>query len=296
MSILTRPQGSPERVLSLVAGLAALKGATSRRELESLVNPGFVRGTTQVLVNPKLAGDALGAATGLKLLEADRLEARLGGGDAVVDLPSMADAVHARLRALDPDDSDGVLLETYAWIAAESDRQGSLAWLYDLNADEFADRANEALSGLDEDGKPMNRTKAVAWRRWITFLGLMVALPVEAPNYPLASARIARELQREGLSEGQELSAGAFLALIAQRHPYLDGGRLFTQACQRIGHAANPRRLSALLGEALRDLHDEGVLALKLSGDSADAVALIQDAHPFNAFDAVIYRPSGARA
>ena len=49
-------------------------------------------------------------------------------------------------------------------------------------------------TGEDEDGRPMNEFKAVAWRRWLLFLGLGVPLPlVSAPDFPSPAARILRE-------------------------------------------------------------------------------------------------------
>jgi hypothetical protein len=291
MSILTRPQGSPERVLSLLGGLAALGGQASRQELEGLLNPGFLKNGAESLSHPAFVSDTVGAATSLGLLSADRREARLEPSLAVTGALDLADAIHDRLRSLEDGDSDNVVLDTYAWVVVESDRQGGLGWLFDFRGAEFADRANEALVGEDEDGKLMNPTKAVAWRRWIVFLGLAVPLG-DNQQYPMPSSRIARELRRGEFPTGGDVSAEEFLARVAQRQPYLDRGRLFQQAGERIGHSPKPRQLSPLLSDALRDLHDEGQLVLKLSGDSQGAVTLSPDpTHPLKSFDAVVYQP-----
>src|SRR5690606_27249244 len=99
------------------------------------------------------------------------------------------------------------------------DRQGGLEWIYQSGRDEFADKTNEGLTG-----KEMNTTKAVAWRRWLMFMGLGITAPHDraAPDFPSPAGRIARELGRSGLVSGANLPAGDFLKLLTQRMPYLD--------------------------------------------------------------------------
>jgi hypothetical protein len=278
MSVLARPQGTPDRVWSFVAGLAALGGRAPRGEMDSLFNPGFVRDGLKVQTRPELAADTLGAATSLEIVGADRGEVWLDESLRIDGARSLADAVHNRLCAPEPGDKNGVILEAYAWLAAQSDKEGGLGWIYDWTRDDFADRANEALVGEEDGGRLMNTTKVPAWRRWLGFLGLSIALPLtNAPDYPLPSARTARELQRAGLAVGDELPAAKLLAIIAERQPYLDGGRLFKQACERIGHMPRPRRLSPLLSAGLRSLHDQGAIVLRPRGDSSETVSLTGD-------------------
>src|SRR3546814_1422174 len=74
-------------------------------------------------------------------------------------------------------------------------------------------------------------------------LGLMVSLPLPSQLYPLADGRLIRELARVGTHRDQEVSADAFLAGLAVRLPYLDGGRMFLVATRRLGHSPAPRRL-----------------------------------------------------
>ena len=191
--------------------------------------------------------------------------------------------------ALEGSAADVVILEAFAWLVAESDRSGGLEWIYQSGRDEFADKANTGLSG-----KEMNTTKLVAWRRWLAFLGLGVAMPNDrnAPDFPSPATRIARELARADLTAGTSLLAGDFLELLGQRMPYLDRGRLFIQACQRIGHTATRGRLSPLVSVALRDLHDDHTLRLVPSGDAAERVRLSEDiAHAIDAFTTVIVFP-----
>lgn len=290
MSVLARPQGLPERVWSLVGGLSALGGRAERSVVEELINPGFVKDGLFIQTKTDLARDTLGAASSLGLLVYDRAEGALlhEGGFASVD--SLADHIHDWLCALGSEDTNKVLLEAYAWIAAESDRSGALGWIYDLDRKVFADRANEALVGDDEDGKPLNEFKVVAWRRWLGFLGLGVSLPLaNVPDFPSPAGRIARELRRAGIKSGTEMGGQAFLKLLSERMPYLDGGRLYLQACERIGHVPRSRFVSPLLSAALRDLHDEGVVVLRPRGDATDALTLTDDSsHAIQTLNLVI--------
>jgi hypothetical protein len=144
----------------------------------------------------------------------------------------------------------------------------------------------------------MNPTKAVAWRRWLSFLGLGVQMPIPSlVDFPSPSARIAREIERAKLKSGEDLTAAQFLDLLAGRMPYLDGGRLFRQACERIGHQPKPRQLSPLLSAGLRDLHDEGAIRLRPRGDSKDRVTLADDpAHEIQTFNLVAVGAAQAAA
>ena len=288
MSALARPQGTPDRVWSFVAALAALGGRAPREEIDGMINPGFHKDGLEVKANPILAGDTFGAASSLGLVSADRQEVWLGQGLEVIDVYRLADDLHDRLCNLPSEDTNRVMLETYAWMAAESDRQGQLDWVYDLGREELAERANDGLVGDDDDGRLMNTTKMVAWRRWMGFLGLNVALPIPGPDYPLHAARTARELKRAGLMNGRTFTGGEFVNLLSQRQPYLDGGRMYVQACERIGHTPRPGYLSPLMSAGLRDLHDQGVLKLTISGDSGDGLTLTgDDAHAVPNFNAV---------
>jgi hypothetical protein len=288
MSVLSNPQGTPERVWSLVAGLAIFGGSAPRATYDGLLNPGYRKGGAEIQAKDTLAANANGAALSLKLVESGNYEARLLI-EPPRDFATFADHVHDHLRALSSGDSDAPILEAFAWIAAQSDFHGGIEWLYGLSREEFADRANSALTGEDEDGKPMNTTKLPAWRRWLAFLGLGVKLPFDSvPDFPSPINRILRELTRSGFTAGIVMDAEQFVTWIAGTMPYLDRGRLYTQACQRIGHTPSPGRLSPLLSTALRDLHDEQAIHLSVSGDATDVVRLTEDsAHAIKAFTAV---------
>jgi hypothetical protein len=289
MSVLSSPQGTPERVWSLVAGLAALGGECDRQTFDALLNPGYRKDGVLVHAKDTLAANALGVASSLGLVEAGRDKAVLTEGLNLVNAMAFADYVHDHLSSLKSGDTDAAILEAYSWLAAESDRRGGLGWIYDLGREQFADEANAALVGQDDDGRLMNTTKVVAWRRWLAFMGFGVAIPIpNAPDYPSPTARLARELERAGISSGTVMNAEQFLTLLACRMPYIDRGRLFAQACHRIGHAPSRQRLSPLPSVALRDLHDDGMLKLMLSGDASTHVRLAEDPAPgVEAFTAV---------
>ena len=288
MTLLSSPQGTPERVWSLVAGLSALGGTAQRPTYEALLNPGFQRNGSEVSAKATLAADAHSAALSLNLIKSSRDQVSLSIA-APNNFTGFADLVHDLLLVDNDTNVDTAILEGFAWVVAESDHQGGLEWLYSIGRDDFADKINAGLTG-----KEMNPTKAVAWRRWLAFLGLTVAMPIDsnAPDYPFPSTRIARELQREEISPRTSMPAIDFLALISRRMPYLDQGRLFKQACQRMGYAANSGRLSPLLSAALRDLHDNQTLRMIASGDAAERIRLHEDAtHPIDTFATVVIFP-----
>lgn len=282
MSLLTDTQGTPERVWSVLSALANL-GEQPRPELERLLNPG-VKPHLE-LVKPVNIRQVLGAATSIGGIDGDRTTAASGLTASVLTQTQMADWMHDMLCGLEADDKNAVIFETYAWLAARSDKSGSMAWMHEMNAGTFASAAAEGLLGLDDDGDvKMNSSKVVAWRRWLNFLGLAVVLPSPMQAQPSPAARLQRELVRAGVA-GQTLPAQAFIGLIAERMPYLDRGRLYRQACERLGHPPSSTQLSPLLSVALRDLHDEGVIEMTQVGDAAGIIRLTEDpTHPTNGF------------
>ncbi|WOJ88376.1 hypothetical protein RZS28_11050 [Methylocapsa polymorpha] len=284
MSLLSNTQGSPERVWSVLTALATF-GGQSRAELESLLNPGSLKAGVTTLVNTANVRQVISAASSLGGVDGDRSSVSTHVGVAVIDQPSMSDWVHDVLCGIESSAKDAVVLETYAWLIARSERMGSMSWIYELTAESFADQAAAGLIGDDDDGgKKMNKEKVVAWRRWLVFLGLATAMPAPMPANPSPAARIHRELQRAS-AQGSMQSADEFLGLLSERMPYLDRGRLYLQACERLSQPSSPRRLSPVLSAALRELQDEGALDLQQLGDSPDVVSLSPDpTHPTQGF------------
>lgn len=272
MSLLSATQGAPDRVWALVCALRSAGGVAPRAFADDWLNPGFERRETLVQEKPEAAAQTVYAAASLGAVATDDGQLTVAS-DCPVREAEFRDWTHDRLAALDSGEKDAVVLETYAWMAAESDRQGSTRWMQEWTRDRFADEADKALpEGADDDGqRRVNTTKMPALRRWLEYVGLMTSLPL--PNaLPQAAptARLIRELRRDGAPTGQEIAAAEFLARLARRCPYLDGGRMFEAAARRIGHRPEPRRLSPLLTAALHDLDDAGLLSLGVRGDSGD--------------------------
>lgn len=296
MSILSNPQGTPERVWSLVSGLAALGGTLPRGEFLSILNPGYSAGGQEIAANENNAANGTGTATALELVERRGDEIQLRNVGALTTPSHLADYVHDFLCSRGVGNIEAVIAEAYAWLVVESHDRRDLGWLYELGKDEFADAVNTGLVGEDEDGRLMNSTKVTAWRRWLLFMGLSVKLPGNFIEYPLPAKRIEIELQRANVGPETSMPAAEFLELLAARCPYLDRGRLFKQACKRKSYTADDRLLSAVLSNALRDLSSNGKLSLKLSRDTADAITLCADpTTPNVSFDEVEIWPEVKR-
>src|SRR3546814_9049381 len=88
----------------------------------------------------------LGAATSLGAVEADAATLRLTPACCVTSYATFCDWVHDTLIALDSADKDAVVLETFAWLAVEADRQGAAGWINEWTNDAFADAADQALT------------------------------------------------------------------------------------------------------------------------------------------------------
>lgn len=292
MSLLSSTQGTPERVWSLISLLAASGGRLERATAADCLNPGFTENTIQVAEKPSAFSQTLGAATSLGVVEAVHTDLQLDPACPTDSYAAFCDWVHARLISLDSTEKDAVVLETFAWVAVETDRQGSCNWLHDATNDAFADAADKALPpGDDDDGdRRINTVKLAAWRRWLLSLGLAVPLTiVGAAAHPLVDSRVARVVRSLEGQAGQDLSADAFLALLAPRLPYLDGGRMFLEAARRVGHALAPRRLSPILSATLRNLHDDGLIEMQLQGDAGNLMHLHQDrTHKVASFNSVV--------
>jgi hypothetical protein len=293
MSLLSSTQGTPERVWSLISVLAINEGTLTRAEASDWLNPRFTRDGAIVSETPTAFAQTLGAATSLGAVESDGAMLRLNPLCYPRHFVAFCDWIHDKLIGLDSGEKDAVVLETFAWLAVESNRRGSIGWVNDWTNDQFADTADQALpDASDNDGeRRLNKDKLPSWRRWLISLGLMVPLPIPGKMQPLADARTAREIARANLPINEEIGADVFLAALAARLPYLDGGRMFVAAARRLSHAPTPRQLSPLLSGTLRNLHDEGMIELMPRGDSGDLLGLSQDkTHRIKSFQSVIVR------
>lgn len=276
MALLSATEGTPERVWSLVSILAAHSGSMERQELARWLNPPF-RSTHGEREDKKSAVDAtIQVASDLDLIDtSERGAVRLINGYLSGKYDEFADLIHARLASLSDGDADAVLLEAFAWLAVQVEIEGSTLWVDDWSADEFADHADKALTP-EAGERRFNKTKRAPWRRWMEFVGLSVPLPT-GEDHPCVTRRLERELFGGSLPLNEEIGAGRLLDYIAQRLPYLDGGRLFVRLCDRLGHHMAPQRLSRLLSSALRDLGEDGRVTLIVRGDARNNVELAPD-------------------
>lgn len=94
MSILSNPQGTPERVWSLISGLGALGGTLPRAEFSSILNPGYCAGGQQVAAQATNAANGTGAASALELVERNGDEIKLHDVGELKTPAQFADYVH----------------------------------------------------------------------------------------------------------------------------------------------------------------------------------------------------------
>ena len=278
MSLLSSTQGTPERVWSLINLLAAHGGSLSRDEIFGWLSPPFTAGNEPRPITGERDGQAIGAATSLDLVRREGQLYSLTGAPPP-SYPAFADQVHGRLSKVDNSDPDFVVLETFAWVVAEVERRQSTTWVLG-SSNEFADAVEHAIGGQESSGeRRFNSTKLAAWRRWIFLLGLGSDLPGNVVFYPYITERLGRELSVSGLPTDTDLPVDSVLRCISQSMPYLDGGTLFSQTASRLALRLPPRKLSRVLSTALRDLHDEGLISLRVRGDSSDRFELALDGH-----------------
>lgn len=277
MSLLSATQGSPERVWSLLRVLEAHGGTLGREELLVWLNPEFSRREGDVSSHSSAANQTIQAALSLDLIAGEGGSYSLTRTDVPQEFLGFADMVHQRLCNAPQGDPDRVLLEAYAWVVLKIDLEKGFGWLADWRSSRLADEINHDLRALDpaDDSRRFNDTKIPSWRAWLAALGLQQALPAGG-HYPYVAERLKRELVASDLPLERELPANQVLALIAQRMPYLDDGRLMTEMLERKGDTP-PRHLSWVLSIALRDLQEEGSLVVGVRGDSADMVQLAPD-------------------
>ncbi|MBB4509543.1 hypothetical protein [Rhizobium leguminosarum] len=296
MSILSSTQGTPERVWSLVSLVAANDGRIDRSEAASWLNPSFTE-NNQMVDDKESFAQVQGAATALGALTLVNKGLELNPECDASNYFSFSDWSHKSLRSLDSDQKDAVILEAYAWVLARCQQEGDASWFRVMSASETADAINEALpDGSDDDGdRRMNTSKLATWRRWLVFLGLMEELPLSGSSrfHVSATKRIAREIASGNLPRDVEMTAEDFLSRIRNSGPYLDGGKMFQESARNNRITPDDRRLSPVFSSALRDLHDAGVIELKILGDRQSYHSLTGDiAHRVGAFHAVTVRGS----
>lgn len=282
MSLLSSTQGTPERIWSAIRVVEAEGGRIGREDLWTWLNPAFRLNGVPRDNTDRAERQVIGAASSLELLT-------LEGRDYVLNTPALdsygtyADLVHDRLCRLPADHPDFILLETFAWLGLKAESSGT-EW---AAAGDFADRVEADLGDPTAgDARRFNPTKQTSWRRWMSFLGLAVDLPVRLSFHPNVTRRLAIELERAELPVEVPLPIETVLQAIAQRMPYLDRGPLRARVAARISLKDEPARLSHLLSSALRELHDENRIVLERRGDALGYVDLAPD--PFHDVKSVL--------
>lgn len=279
MSLLSATQGTPERVQALVALLAAHGGALERDAILAWMSPRFARDGGQSGDQKSAVGAVIQCALSLELIAIDGRLHQLASPEAS-ETPFIDDVLD-RLCALPAGEPDAVLLQAFAWVVLNSERDGALGWFSDWSGKDLADRIDSDLPPRSDGGteRRFNDTKVPPWRRWLIAAGLMVDLPGAGP-YPYVAERLGRELHRGGLPLDTDLPAGQVLEVLARRMPYLDGGVIWRDIAGRMGFTP-PDRLSRVLSIALRDLDETGLITLSRVRDTGGAAQLSPDPrHP----------------
>lgn len=285
MSLLSDTNHSPQRIYSLLRLLHAQGGELAFENIKTWFKP-IVRGVEQrgsegEHVNIR---QMLGAATSLGMIETTAQNRYRLCAPAPETLAGFADAVHDHLAHVAWDHPDSIVLEAFAATVAVTEIEQGTAWL-EGHAKDLAARINAAVrsdtdQSEDESNRRFNSTKASAWKRWMIFLGLGIPMR-KVDFYPYPVQRLAYEVARarvEPRATGK-LEISAFMTLIAERLPYLDGGRLFEASRERTRLPALERRVSRVLSGALRDLHDDQRLKLETVGDAKESYALTNEPH-----------------
>ncbi|NJN35762.1 MAG: hypothetical protein HC794_00375 [Nitrospiraceae bacterium] len=261
-------------------GIQASGGKLSPEDFGSLLNPGYMRDGTKIIAERTLAQDATGVSTSLRLVNKENNSFHYALEQSLT-YETFSDIVHDILINTPNEEANSTVLDAYAWLVAESHKQKDLSWSAFKDTRSFVEEMLEGLTGDDDDGaRPMNTTKLPAWRRWLVFLGLCESLPglTNAPLWHFSPARrIKKELQCANVPEGQIFTGSELLRTIANRCPYLDGGRKYQNACSKMGYVHGQRELSAALTVGLRELEAEEVLEFGLLGDSSDALLMVPD-------------------
>ena len=187
MSILSSPQGRPERIYSLYWSWVAADPDATEEHVRDFVNPGYMRQGSQLLMDKANFANVPGAA---QFLNMKKLVAETRS--APLSYQRLLDQMHNALVALDADDLDAVLLRAFAFFVVKSEQQGNTFWYID-GASGVVDEISTALNRHSNSAPAMNLTKYTAWRRWMVALGLMVPNPIPS-NTEIVD--ITRRLER----------------------------------------------------------------------------------------------------
>lgn len=284
MSLLSDTNHSPQRIYALLRLLDAQNGQLGFDSIRTWMKPA-IRGIEQngSEENTNIR-QLLGATASLELIESPSQNQYKLTAPVPPTIEAFADTVHDRLVGLDLSHPDSVVLEAFAAMVVLTEAEQGTSWL-DVSAKDRAGKINAAVRASetdedDEEKKRFNVTKSPPWKRWMIFLGLGVQMP-RSDLYPYPAQRLEREIRgmRAKETTPRVLEVEAFITKIAERMPYLDSGRLFLASADRVRLPPLDRRVSRVLSNTLRDLHDDKRLVLGTIGDAKETYELTQEPH-----------------
>jgi len=247
-----------------------------RQAVERWLQPGLTKYSGSLLEN------TLGVGTSLGLVEVSSSQVSLTKELHLTSLEDLADAVHGILAKARTDDPDRIVLLTYAWFVVACERNQGSEWIHSHSNTQLADHIDGDLrqGESEREDRYFNSTKYAPWKDWVNFVGLADSFGA-IDFYPTITGRLQRELRNLGRELGfaLELEAKVVLNWLAESMPYLDGGKFFQIMTAKMNFPQQPRQLTWLLSNGLRDLHDLGRIRLDAPGDTASAYALYPDAH-----------------
>lgn len=262
--ILNNAQVTPHRLHALARLVARM--------------PGIDRETALDLVAPRELDEAQSSAKSVFLAaqhcriiapEADRSDAF----KLVVDAEDVAtiDGFRAHMRGVvlgvTEDTKNNFLFNQYAaWYAAQDER------VLSMGRDDFHVQFNTQMHADSQD-RVFNSTKRNGWETWAAFLGLGWPLNLAGRSsvfVPDARQRVAAVLPSFLPSNEREFLFSEFVGQLAHACPEIDGGILFERAWDASRSTPRGNRLSLMLSNALRGLHETRQIELVRASDARD--------------------------
>lgn len=300
MALLAATQGTPERLWAIANVLKAHGGSVPRADMQQWLRPRW-DGVSDPARDDKdrdLVNQALQAASGLGLIESGRDRVELLISDLPTEIAGFSDIVHGLLLAQPEQSADADILDAYACVVVQTEKQGNRQWLNDWTSAKIADLLTAALppKAVETNSQRYNPYRHPAWERWVEFIGLNETLSSRTTLLSVTN-RLHRALRASDLPRDQEIAPEDFLAWVASALPYLDKGTLFVAAAKRMEYV-HGATLSRLLSAALRDLHEDGIIRLVIPrGDAQVGAKLAADSlADVKAFNALILEGSALDA